>query len=157
MSTYRSKNRINMKKAKRKTFPVKNGKTTLGMHLMLDAYGVPFEQLNDMKLVFKFLYRLPDIIGMSRLSTPLVVNAEETASGFDPGGISGVIMVNESHIGIHTFAKRGFFSLDVYSCSNFKHYVDSLLKYTKKTFPYKKKALRIVRRGLEYPIKNIRE
>ena len=122
---------------------------------MLDAYGVSFKKLDDMKLIYNFLYRLPEKIGMSRLSTPLVVNADESASGLDPGGISGIVLINESHISIHTFAKRGFFTMDLYSCSNFEDEIDNILKYIKKTFPYKKEEFQIIKRGLEYPIKNI--
>ena len=144
-----------MKSNVKQGFPVKKGKTVFGMHLMLDAYGASFKELDDMKLIYKFLYRVPGKIRMTRLSTPLVVNADETATGHDPGGISGVVLVNESHISIHTFPKRGFFTLDVYSCSNFEDRVGSLMKYIKKTFPYKKKSLQIVERGLEYPVENV--
>ena len=128
---------------------------TFGMHLMLDAYDVPFEKLDDMKLIYKFLYEVPKKIGMSRLSTPLVACADESASGHDPGGISGVILINESHISLHTFPKRGFFSLDVYSCSNFKNEINNLMVYIKKLFPYKKGQLQIIKRGTHYPVKNI--
>jgi len=136
-----------------KRFPAKKGKTTFGMHMMLDAYNVPFKYLDDMKLVYKFLHELPEKIGMSRLSTPMVVNADESATKYDPGGISGVVLINESHISIHTFAKKGFLTMDLYSCSNFENEVKSILKYTKKSFPYKSHELQIVNRGLKYPIK----
>jgi len=140
--------------SKKKLFPVANGKTTLGMHLMLDAYDVPFDRLNDMKLIYKFLYEIPEKIGMCRLSTPLIANADESASHRDPGGISGVILIKESHISIHTFAKRGFFTFDLYSCSNFENHVKELLRYIKKTFPFKEHELQIVKRGLQYPTIN---
>lgn len=137
-----------------KKFPAKDGKTTFGMHLMLDAYGVPFDKLDDMKLVFKFLTEVSKVIGMVPISTPFVVNADETSSGFDPGGISGFVMIQESHISLHTFSKRGFFSLDVYSCSNFEDEIENLLDYVKKIYPYKEKELQIVKRGLTYPTEN---
>ena len=121
-----------------------------GMHMMLDAYNVPFKQLDDMKLVYKFLFDLPDIIGMNKLTTPLVVNADESAKGKDPGGISGFVMIKESHISIHTFAKKGFFTFDLYSCNDFNDQVETILNYIKKTFPYKKEELQIVKRGIKY-------
>jgi len=121
-----------------------------GMHMMLDAYDAPFKQLDDMKIVYKFLYNLPDMIGMSRLTTPMVVNAEESATGKDPGGISGFVMINESHISIHTFAKKGFFTFDLYSCNEFNDQVETILKYIKKNFPYRREELQIVKRGLKY-------
>jgi len=137
-----------------KTFPIKKGVTTLGMHLMLDAYGAPAKYLDDMKRVYKFLFHLPEMIGMHRLSTPLVINAEESATGRDPGGISGVVLIAESHISIHTFAKRGFFTFDMYSCSNFEDEVKQVLAHAKKMFPYKKYELKVVMRGQSYPLEN---
>lgn len=138
-----------------KTFTQRKGQTTLGMHLMLDAYGASWRHLDDMKRVYKFLYRLPEIIGMNRLSTPLVVNADESATGRDPGGISGVVLIAESHISIHTFARRGFFTFDIYSCSNFSEQIDKVLDYVSKMFPYKEKELRVVKRGTHYPLANV--
>lgn len=136
-------------------FPHVDDKTTFGLHLMLDAYGVDKEKLDDMKLIFKYLNELPDVIEMKKLTVPYVVNADETQSGHDPGGISGFVMIAESHISIHTFARRGFFTMDCYSCTNFEDKVEKLLEYTKKMFPYVEEELNIVKRGLKYPIKNV--
>ena len=36
----------------------------------------------------------------------------------DPGGWTGFVVIQESHISIHTFPKRGFVSADVYTCKN---------------------------------------
>lgn len=139
---------------KAKKFPEQDGKSTFGLHLMLDAYGVPSKPLDDMKLIYKFLNDLPDKIGMKRLTNPFVVNAEETASKFDPGGISGVVLIAESHISIHTFAKRGFFTFDIYSCSDFTDEIPTLLEAIKAYFPYKDHELQTVKRGLNYPLTN---
>lgn len=132
-------------------FPIVDHRTTFGLHLMLDAYHVEPKLLDDMKRVFKFLNELPKVIDMKKLTEPYVVDADATAAGKDPGGISGFIMIAESHISIHTFANRGFFTMDCYSCNNFESEVDTLLEYTKKMFPYTDSELNIVKRGLKYP------
>lgn len=136
-------------------FPHNGEQTTFGLHLMLDAYNVNPTLLADMKRVFRYLNELPDIISMKKLTVPYVVDADATASGKDPGGISGFVMIAESHISIHTFANRGFFTMDCYSCNDFTNEVDALLEYTKKMFPYTEQELQIVKRGLMYPIKNL--
>lgn len=136
-------------------FPENNSETTFGMHLMLDAYESDPVRLDDMKLVFKFLDTAPEVVGMHKISSPIVVNADESAKGKDPGGITGFVLIAESHISIHTFPKRGFFTLDVYSCNNFEDQVDKLMAYIKETFGYGEHELQIVRRGLKYPVKNI--
>jgi len=138
-----------------KRFPEENGKTTFGLHLMLDAYEADEAKMADMKNVFHFLYSLPEMIGMSRLGLPMVVNADETASGFDPGGITGITLINESHISIHTFPKRGFFTMDLYSCSDFEEEIQTILDFAKESFGYGTHELQVVKRGLDYPTENL--
>jgi S-adenosylmethionine decarboxylase len=133
-------------------FPHKDNMTTFGLHLMLDAYGVEKEQLDDMKRIFKYLNELPEVIEMKKLSTPFVVDAEATKSGHDPGGISGFVMIAESHISIHTFARKGFFTMDCYSCTNFESKIEKLLEFTKQMFPYTEHELNVIKRGLKYPV-----
>lgn len=133
----------------------KKNTTNFGMHLMLDAYDADPESLNDMRIVFRFLDELPGKIGMHKLAAPFVVDAKETNTGKDPGGVTGFVLIAESHISIHTFPKRGFFTLDLYSCNNFDKDVDQVLQVIKETFGYKRKELRIVKRGLRYPLYNM--
>lgn len=118
---------------------------------MLDAYGSDPKRLNDMKLVYRFLKELPDLIEMKRLGLPIVYDADASATGKDPGGITGVVIIAESHISIHTFAKKGFLTLDLYSCSNFESMVKATVKFTKKTFSFKQYELQVIKRGLKYP------
>lgn len=101
-------------------FPVVNGKAQFGLHLMLDAYEGDKEKLNDMARVFRFLRDLPPRIGMHILMPPVVLEASDMGTGFDTGGYTGVVIIAESHISIHTFPGKGFFTMDVYSCSNFE-------------------------------------
>lgn len=122
---------------------------------MLDAYGANEKSLDDMRVIFNFLYELVKKLGMHTLTNPVVVDVPESASGKDSGGISGMIMIVESHISIHTFPKRRFFTFDLYSCNNFDEQVDEVLAFIKKTFGYKDIELNIVKRGLKFPLQNI--
>lgn len=126
--------------------------TLFGLHLMLDAYEADPERLADMKRVFNFLNTLPELIQMNKLTAPSVINADATEAGKDPGGISGTVIIAESHISIHTFADKGFFTMDVYSCSNFEDQIPKILEYTQKEFKYGYKELQLVTRGAYYPL-----
>lgn len=125
--------------------------TTFGLHLMLDAYGAPKAQLEDMKLIFSYLNQLPGLIQMHKLTTPYVIDCEATESGKDPGGISGFVMIAESHISIHTFARKGYLTMDLYSCNNFETEIEKIMRFTHECFPFTHHELQVVRRGLQYP------
>jgi S-adenosylmethionine decarboxylase len=88
---------------------------------------------------------------MNKLTAPTVICADANETGKDPGGITGFVLISESHISIHTFADRGFFTMDVYSCRNFEDQIPTVLKYVNSVFPYEHYEIHTVKRGLEYP------
>ena len=126
-----------------------------GEHLTIDGYGGNPEKLNDKERVFTILNTLPELLGMSKLSTPEVYFAEGTNEK-DPGGWSGFVVINESHISIHTFPKRGFVSADAYTCKNGMD-CKFILDYFKEQFDLKDIEDNLIKRGTRYPSQNIIE
>lgn len=124
-----------------------------GEHLMLDGYGGDYDKLNDKDLVMLALVELPHQLGMQRLSDPLVLEAPDNEKK-DPGGWSGFVIIAESHISVHTFPKRGFVSVDVYTCRNGidRNFVKN---YFKEMFKLDDIEENFVKRGTKYPSKNI--
>ena len=123
-----------------------------GLHLMLDIYNCDPEALNDKELVYDILNNLPEKIGMRKIMKPHVLFAKANKKR-DPGGWSGFVMIQESHVSLHTFIKRRFITADVYSCKKFDPKV--ILKYFKKAFKTKDIEHNVEVRGKRYPIKNI--
>lgn len=131
----------------------KNNKTMiLGYHLLLDGYNCNPKKLNDMDLVFDVLNRVPEKIKMRKITTPYVIKVEGNEKN-DPGGYSGYVMIADSHISVHTFVKRGFVSIDVYSCKKFDP--KPCVKYFKKNFNIKNIEDRFIKRATQYPTKNL--
>src|SRR3989338_6250916 len=93
--------------------------TSFGVHLTIDAYrGIP-EKLRNMKAVFYMLDQLPEKLNMKKITTPYVVEVGPSTNGKkDSGGLSGFVMIAESHISIHTFPDIKFASIDIYTCKN---------------------------------------
>ena len=120
-----------------------------GIHLTIDGYGGSYEKLFDMKRIFKVLDDLPTFLGMKKLTMPYVVDAPPITPK-DQGGISGFVMIAESHISIHTFPDKGFLTADVYSCKPFD--TDKTVKFFKKQFELKDLEINIIRRGLKFPM-----
>ncbi|MFA6982104.1 MAG: S-adenosylmethionine decarboxylase [Patescibacteria group bacterium] len=129
-----------------------------GEHIIFDAYGCSFEKLNSMEFCYDVMLKLCDIAGMNRIGEPYVVRADgnETLGGKDPGGYSGFLVIQESHISIHTFAKRGFVTVDVYSCKPFAgENTNEIVDFLIDSFEAQDYDIIKLNRGLKYPSKNI--
>lgn len=124
-----------------------------GEHIMLDGYGCDYELLNDKKLVKSILEALPTLLGMRKLSNPEVYFVPGNNKK-DPGGWTGIVVIEESHISIHTFPKRGFVSVDVYTCGDNLD-SDFIKKYFKKKFKINQLETHFVIRGKQYPKYNV--
>ena len=118
-----------------------------GLHLTLDGYGCQKEKLADKKLVRRVLLTLPSQLQMQIISKPQVL----WYSGLIPQdcGVSGIIMIAESHISIHTFSQKEFLTADVYSCKVFD--TDKTIEFFKKIFKPKELEINIIKRGLKFP------
>ena len=130
-----------------------NMQTHFGEHLTIDGYGGNEALLDDKNLVLKVLSQLPGKIGMEKLAEPSVYQALSNNKK-DPGGWSGFVVIQESHISIHTFPKRGFVSADVYTCKNGLD-VEFVVDYFKKTFNLQDIEQNFIIRGKKYPQENI--
>jgi len=124
-----------------------------GEHITIDGYGGDEKLLNDKQVVFNCLNDLPELLGMNKLSEPVIYFAAGNDTK-DPGGWTGVVTIQESHISIHTFPKRGFVSADVYTCQNGMN-TDYILKYFKDQFNLKDIETNFLKRGTRYPDQNI--
>ncbi|MBP6855015.1 MAG: adenosylmethionine decarboxylase [Candidatus Pacebacteria bacterium] len=124
-----------------------------GEHVTLDGYGGDEELLNSKDVVLSCLKNLPTLLDMHILAEPVVYFAKGNDDK-DPGGWSGFVVIEESHISIHTFPKRGFVSIDVYTCKNGmdQKYIED---YFIKEFKLTDTETNFIIRGKKYPEKNI--
>ena len=124
-----------------------------GEHLTIDGYLGDPQKLNDKKLVLHSLKELPLLIGMRPLSKPKIYRAKENGKK-DPGGWSGFVIIAESHISVHTFPRRRFVSIDIYTCRNGLPR-KFIIKYFRQLFSLKRIEKHFIKRGTKYPKFNI--
>ena len=124
-----------------------------GLHLTIDGYGGDKNKLNDKGLVMECLSRLPHLLSMHTLSKPEVYFAKGNHAK-DPGGWSGFVVIEESHISIHTFPMRGFLSADVYTCGESLDQ-EFVIEYFKHNFGLADVETNFIKRGTRYPAINI--
>ena len=83
---------------------------TMGRHVIAELWQCDFDKLNDM-----------DFIEQTFVDAALKSGAEvrEVAfHNFAPQGVSGVVIISESHLTIHSFPEHGYASVDVYTCGD---------------------------------------
>ena len=85
----------------------------MGKHLVRD-YQASGEQLSNTKHVQNFLNVLVKLIKMNKLTEPIIKEGKKSLPG-----VSGFVMIQTSHISIHTYTKVNRLCLDIYSCKNF--------------------------------------
>lgn len=93
---------------------------------MLDIYECNKEKLDSLDFVWNLLDRIPDMIGMHKITQPYVF-AYDANGDSEKYGISGMVIIAESHISIHTFPAKLFATIDVYSCRDFEE--NELIRY----------------------------
>lgn len=92
-------------------FVVKNGVRCAGVHLIVDLCEAT--RLDDIDHIEAALRRCVDAAGATLLHIHL--------HHFEPnGGVSGVAVLAESHISIHTWPERGYAAIDVFMCGKAK-------------------------------------
>jgi S-adenosylmethionine decarboxylase len=118
-----------------------------GPHLIFDGHQCPAKRLADLPSIYALLDQLPARIGMTRIMPPYVFRHD----ALDPrlSGISGFVLIAESHIGIHAFPGRGFVNVDVFSCLRFD--VKVALDAIDRAFAPRRSAWKVFDRGLEFP------
>jgi len=124
-----------------------------GVHLMIDGYDGSATKLADQAYIRNLLNTLPDQLGMHRISDPIVVEVGPQNQK-DPGGLSGFVLIAESHISLHTFPLRGFISADVYTCQN-QLDAEAIVSRFQTAFALMTVDQQQVKRGLRYPNRNI--
>lgn len=124
-----------------------------GVHLMLDGYGASKGLLEDADALRALLESLPREMGMHTICDPVVVSVGPK-NRKDPGGLSGFVLIAESHLSFHTFPDRGFVTIDVYTCQNDLD-IDSAIAKLSLAFGISSFDTFVQPRGLRYPTQNL--
>lgn len=82
----------------------------LGRHILAEVYGCDPNVLNDVEKVERIM-----------VDAALKAGAEvrEVAfHKFSPQGVSGMVIISESHLAIHTWPELGYAAVDVFTCGD---------------------------------------
>ncbi|MCF6408735.1 adenosylmethionine decarboxylase [Pseudalkalibacillus salsuginis] len=83
---------------------------TMGRHVIAELWGCDVEKLNNMPYIEQLFVE-------AALKSGAEVR-EVAFHKFAPHGVSGVVIISESHLTIHSFPEHGYASIDVYTCGD---------------------------------------
>ena len=81
---------------------------TVSRHLIAEFYGCASEALDQIAVVREHLMAAAREVGAT------VVN--DAFHRFSPMGVSGVVVIAESHLAVHTWPGRGYAAVDIFTC-----------------------------------------
>lgn len=81
----------------------------VGTHLIIELYQCSPDRLNDLEFVRERLLRSAYGHGCTILGSHF--------HAFEPYGISGYVLISESHIGFHSRPQHRYAAIEVFTCS----------------------------------------
>jgi S-adenosylmethionine decarboxylase len=82
----------------------------IGCHLLADLFGVEAALLADAGLLRQLLLDAVARSGLRAVAEPVIVS-------FQPGaGVTGFVVLAESHIAVHSYPERGYLAVDIFTC-----------------------------------------
>jgi len=112
---------------------------SLGKHLLAEYYECDRDSLNDVSTVENSLIKAAKEAGATVIGSSFHV--------FEPYGVSGVVVISESHLTIHTWPEYGFAAVDIFTCGDD---VDPMKahEFLKTVFKTQKATVETVLRGI---------
>lgn len=110
----------------------------LGLHFVIEVEEADEEVLNDLE------YLREVFLDCARLMETTVV--DESWVRFSPQGVSGVVVIAESHLAIHTFPEHKYASVDIYTC-NLKKDIDFVPEFIRERLKSKRVRHSLIMRG----------
>ena len=80
----------------------------LGRHLLIELQDCDKEVLNDLSFLRDAMLAAAIDCGATVLG--------ESFHHFSPQGVSGVVIIAESHLSIHTWPEYGYAAVDIFTC-----------------------------------------
>jgi len=110
----------------------------LGHHLLFDCYGCRDAALGDAAAMRDVLVRAAAAFGLTVIA--------ERLHQYLPQGVSGVLILAESHLAVHTWPERGFAAVDLFTCGARPHSA-RLADHLKSVLAAQRVECRLVERG----------
>ena len=111
----------------------------LGRHTIVELYGCDTDLINDHEFVEELMLKAVELSGATII--------RPVFHKFNPHGVSGVVVIAESHFSIHTWPEYGYCALDIFTCGDL---IDNYaaLSHIKEQLKAKSVSVSEVKRGV---------
>jgi S-adenosylmethionine decarboxylase proenzyme len=117
----------------------------LGFQTLIELYGCPSELIDDPGRVEKILLDLTEVVNFNVVKSVI--------HHFSPIGVSGVIVIKESHIAIHTWPEYNYVAIDFFTC-NQQYDLQEGIAFLQQEFLAEKIEVKSIHRG---PVNEIKK
>ncbi len=118
---------------------MKLAEKSLGQHILAEFYECDAERLNDVTFLEKTFNEAADLANATIVKSVF--------HPFSPVGVTGVVVIMESHISIHTWPEFGYAAVDFFTCSDKMQY-QKAYDYLVEKLQSKKNFAQRIERGL---------
>jgi S-adenosylmethionine decarboxylase len=80
----------------------------LGIHLLIELWSCNRQKIDNLDYLEKIMAQAAEVAGATVLKTAF--------QDFNPQGVSGVVVIAESHLTIHTWPEYGYAAVDIFTC-----------------------------------------
>lgn len=111
---------------------------SLGRHILAEFHGCDYNALNDLQGIEQSMNEAAHVSGATIVQSVFHM--------FSPYGVSGVVVVSESHLAIHTWPEYGYAAVDYFSCGPVD--CEAAIRYLEGVFAAEHVEMREVQRGI---------
>lgn len=112
---------------------------SLGNHTLIELYDCDSKMLDDISFIGRVLTRSVEVSGATVL--------KPVFHKFAPQGVTGVVVIAESHFSIHTWPEHGYAAIDIFTCGGL---IDNAkaVKYLREQLKPKNFSVQEIKRGV---------
>ncbi len=82
----------------------------VGKHIIAELYGVDRELIAREENVRRIVEEVVDEAGLTKVGS--------VYKQFNPHGVTGIVLISESHVSIHTWPEYELVNLDIFTCGD---------------------------------------
>lgn len=113
--------------------------TVLGRHWLIELQECEASKLSEVGIVAEIMEAAVEASGATKV--------ESRFHQFNPYGVSGVIIIMESHFTIHTWPEYAYAAVDIFTCGDLIN-TEKAVQFLQEAFGAQKVSTQLIERGV---------